>query len=630
MEPADLTATFCATVVDEWVRAGLSHAVVCPGSRSTPMALALAARSEIALAVQPDERSGGFMALGAGKVSGHPALVLTTSGTAAAELHPAVVEADLAGVPLLVCTADRPPELRDVAAAQTIDQVRLYGGAPRWFSDPGPAVGLPSERWRPWAARAIAATTGRRPGPVHVNLALREPLVGRAGALPPGRPDGGPWSLAMRAAVGASSPSPDLWATVGAPGVAASGSGLGSLVGERFARRRGVIVAGSGSGSPERVEALATALGWPVLADATAPARRGSPVVVAHADVVLRAPLTAARLAPEVVLRLGGQPASRVLGEWLAASGAFEVVVAGAGVWADPDGTAAVVVDASVDEALAEWLAALSSLRPPAPDVAGRRGAGGARGGRGAEGTKGEDRAQGRTDPLPVAAPAKWLTTWRNVDAAAGAAIDAALARHGPGEPTVARATSGALAEGSVLVVSSSMPIRDLEWYAPPRAGLEVLANRGANGIDGVVSTAVGVAWTGRRTALLIGDLALIHDSNGLLGAAGRDLDLVVVVIDNDGGGIFSMLAQASSVDRGVFEPLFGTPHGLDLAALLEARRVPTTVVGPDARSVGTAVAAAQAAGGVRAVLVRTSRSANAALHRALGAAVVAVLDKRS
>src|SRR5690606_27850812 len=324
--PADVQATFAATLVDEWVRAGVTDAVVCPGSRSTPLALALAAEPAVRLHVHLDERSGAFYALGLGLATRRPAVVLTTSGTAAAELHPAVVEADLAAVPLLACTADRPPELRDVGAPQAIDQVHLYGRSVRWYADPGVPEPGGAGRWRPLAARAVAAATGDPPGPVHLNLPFREPLVGTPGPLPPAR-DRGPWARAVAAP----------------PAAAPVDEGdLAALAGE-LAGRRGLIVAGRADVDGAAVHAAAEALGWPVVAEPRSPAWLAAPTAVAHLDAVLRSARAAEALRPEVVVRLGPPGSSRVVNEWLAASGAAEVV-AGAPGWSDPAGTAAVVV----------------------------------------------------------------------------------------------------------------------------------------------------------------------------------------------------------------------------------------------------------------------------------------------
>ena len=561
LRPEDLQATFCATLVDEWARHGVLHAVVCPGSRSTPLALALAADEGITVHVHHDERSAGFLALGLGAATGEPAIVLTTSGTAAVELHAAVVEADLADVPLLVCTADRPPELIGVAAPQAIDQVHLFGRSVRWFHDAGVADAASAARWRATAARAYAEATGPAPGPVHLNLAFREPLVGQSGELPPTRPGGGAW--AWRPELG-----PPLLAPVG---LAAD-----------LAGRRGVIVAGARSGPGEGVARLATALGWPVLAapQASVWSEPGAPVVPAP-DALLRAPLDALR--PEVVVRLGGSLASRAVGEWLAASGAAEIVAAGPRRWDDPHGTVAVVLPMDAADLVDAWLLEVDGIEP----------------------------ADGGA----------WAAAWRDHGRAAQLAVTEALGVTGePTEPGVARAVVAALPAGAALVASSSMPVRDLEWYADPEVELRVHANRGVNGIDGVVSTAVGVALAdaSRPTALVIGDLAFLHDSNGLIGAAGRGIDLVVVVVDNDGGGIFSFLPQADGVQEERFEALYGTPHGLDLVAVAAAHGAAARRV----TDVGEAVAEALAVGGVQVLVVPTDRAANVAVHRRLNAAV--------
>lgn len=577
-DPATVTATFCATLVDEWVRAGITDVVVAPGSRSTPMALALAARTELALHVHHDERAAAFVALGLGLASGRPAVVLTTSGTAAVELHPAVVEAHQAGVPLLVVTADRPPELRDVGAPQTVDQTRLFGGSVRWFAEPGPPVAAAVGSWRSLGARAVAeATHGTGgPGPVHLNLGFREPLVGSSAPLPPGRADGGPWH------------------TSGGARLALARAGSDRLA-SLLDADRGVIVAGEGCGDPAAVLALAGATGWPVLGDARSGCRLAGHPVVAHADAVLRHGATADALCPDVVLRLGALPASKVLATWLAASGATQVVVEPHGRWIDPDRTAHHVLHAdptAVTTALARTVA-----RP------------------------------GRED---------WMGRWVEAEAAASEAIDAVLGGHPEAtEPGTARTVVAALPEAATLVVSSSMPVRDVEWYGAvatgPGAGPRVLANRGANGIDGVVSTAVGVALAARPvgtpTVVLVGDVAFLHDTNALLGLADRGVDLTIVVVDNDGGGIFSFLPQAGALAAERFEQLFGTPHGVDPAALAAAHSVTTEEVG-GADDLASVLVAALGRGGVTVVRVPTDRAANVVLHDELHAAVAAALAR--
>ncbi len=530
-------ATFCATVVDEWARAGLGAAFVAPGSRSTPLALALQRDPRIAVHVFHDERAAAFAALGAGRATGVPAVVLCTSGTAATHLHAAVVEADLACVPLLVCTADRSPELRDVGAPQAIDQTHLYGRAPRWFVDPGVPDEATRHRWRPLAARAVAAATApTAPGPVHLNLPFREPLVADAAELPAGRA-GGPWLTG-------STPAAVVHDLRDLPGPV-------------------LVVAGSGAD-----RGLGRG-GGPVLADALS--GLDGPAVVAHADPILRHASAAETLVPGAVVRVGGLPASRVVNEWLAALDA-PLVVVGPG-WSDPSGQA-------------ERMLAPGAVQ------------------------------------LPPADPA-YLAAWRAADDAAEAAIAATLAGfESCTEPAAARAVIDALPAGAQLVVASSMPIRDVEWFAPRRADITVHANRGANGIDGTIGTAIGVALgSGRPTAALLGDLAFLHDSTALIGVRSRPIDLVLVVIDNDGGGIFSFLPQAAALDVSAFEALYGTPHGVRPEDLAAAHGIASlTVEAPDA--LVPALSSAVAAGGVWLVVVRTERGGNVAVHDELNAAV--------
>jgi 2-succinyl-5-enolpyruvyl-6-hydroxy-3-cyclohexene-1-carboxylate synthase len=570
----DVQAAFAATLVDEWARAGVVHAVVAPGSRSTPLTLALVADGRIRVHVVLDERSAGFVGLGLGLSGEGPAVVATTSGTAAVELHPAVVEAHHAGVPLLAVTADRPPELHGVGAPQTVDQDGLFGRAVRWAAGPGVADAQAAGSWRSFASRAVReATAGRGgPGPVHLNLAFREPLLGQARALPPGRPDGGPWHRLE-------GPNP----------LAPTAEAV-----DRLARGgRGVVVAGAGAGDPESVHALATTLGWPVLADPLSGCRIPSPATVAAADALLRSgPVAGWR--PNVVLRLGRPWASRVVNGWLAGLGpqVDQVLVDPVGVWPDPDRVASTVVRA---DPAAVCLAVTAA-------------------------------ASGRGQ-VPAAG---WAGCWSAAEALAQAAIDDVLAAHPEvTEPAAARSLFAALPRGASLFCSSSMPIRDLEWYAAPRRGVRVLANRGANGIDGIVSTALGVALAdpSRPTAVLTGDLAFLYDAGALLGAGRLGVSLTAIVVDNDGGGIFSFLPQASAVPCETFERLWGTPHGLDVAAVAGAYGVRVDRV-EDAARLGPAITAAVAAGGVRLVLVRTERPGNVAVHDEVHRAVAEAVER--
>jgi 2-succinyl-5-enolpyruvyl-6-hydroxy-3-cyclohexene-1-carboxylate synthase len=547
-------ATFCATLVDEWARHGLEHAVVAPGSRSAPLALALAADGRLRVHVHHDERAAGFLALGIGLATGVPAIVLTTSGTAAVELHPAVVEASMAGVPMLVCTADRPAELQEVGAAQTIDQTHLFGRAVRWFAEPGTPDDAVRDSWRSLASRAVAEAIGARPGPVHLNLAFREPLVGEPGELPAGRSGARPWHLAFHRLPGQD----ELSAAMETP-------------------TRGVIVAGAGITSPAAVAELSACLGWPVLADPRSGCRVPGPGTVSAFDALLRHRAFADAHRPVTALYLGSPPASKALSQWVEQAGPRQVRV---GLnWVDPDHAAEVVVRADPSA----WCRAVAA------------------------------ELVDHGDPT-------WRRIWAEADARAQTAIDLTLAAYEePTEPFVAR-TVVTEATGT-LVVASSMPIRDVEWYAPARTGLRVVANRGANGIDGVVSTAVGVAAAGGPVTVLVGDVAFLHDANALLGLADRALDLTVVVVDNRGGGIFSFLPQATAVPFDRFELLFGTPHAVEIPALAAAYGLPTLEVA-SADALAPALGAAAEAPGTHVVVVRTDRQANVAVHEHLHAAV--------
>ena len=567
---------FALTLVDELARAGVTDACLAPGSRSAPLALALAEHPRIRVHVHLDERSAAFFALGLAKRSGRPAVVLCTSGTAAANFHPAVLEADHAGTPMLVLTADRPPELRGTGANQAADQLKLYGLAVRWFCE----VGVPADDpaagryWRSVASRAWAEATGPRPGPVHLNLALADPLVpldrsSPAGEGPllggepaPGRAGGAPWTAAP-AGVRAAAP-----------------ADVDALTEAVRATPRGLLVAGWGAElDPAVVDGFAAASGWPVLADPLSGARRG-PAAVSTYDGLLRAPRFAAGHRPDLVVRVGGAPTSKALAAWLDASVPQVLVDPGAG-WLDPGRGASVRLTADPSALLAAVAARLDGP-----------------------------------------APGPWPGEWREAERRAREAIDGLLEEWSePFEGRVARDLVAWMPDGGTLVVGSSMPVRAVDAFAQPRDGLRLLANRGLSGIDGFVATALGVAAAGDEpVAALCGDLTLLHDASSLLGAAGRPRGAVLVVCDNDGGGIFSFLPQAR-LPAELFEPLFGTPHGLDLAALAAAARVPSRVV-EKAADLVPALDAALAGGGTQLVVVRGDRAANLARHLALTEAV--------
>jgi 2-succinyl-5-enolpyruvyl-6-hydroxy-3-cyclohexene-1-carboxylate synthase len=562
---------FATTLVDEWARAGVTDAVVAPGSRSAPLALALARDVRLRLHVVIDERSAAFFALGLARASARPVVVCCTSGTAGAHFHPAVIEADLSGVALLVCTANRPPELLDTGAGQTIDQHHLFGRSVRWFAAPGPpepVSGAPAV-WRSIAARAVSESLGPPPGPVHLDLAFREPLVAASGGAFPatGRTDGRPWTVSRR------------------PKRRLAPPDVANLAARVTGVERGLLVAGWGAETrPAAVTALADTLGWPLLADPISNLREGG--ATSTYDALVRVEAFASRHRPDLVVRLGAPLTSKVATAWLDPS-VEQVVVDPDGRWLDPHRAASERLAVDVEPLLLDLVDTLGGAT--------------------------RDSA--------------WLAAWRAAEAAARAAIDEVLDRDDtPFDARVARDVYAAVPGGGALLVAASMPVRDVEWFAAPRGGLRVYANRGANGIDGLVSTTLGIAAAGDGpTAGLLGDVAWLHDSNGLLGArrlAEIGVDATFVVLDNGGGGIFHFLPASAMPE---LDDLFVAPQAADPAALaraygLEPRRVER------ASEVGPAVRAALAEGGIQVIVVTTDRFTNVARHETVWAAVAAAV----
>jgi len=576
------STAFGTAFADELARCGLREAVVAPGSRSTPLAMALHdldRAGRLRLHVRIDERSASFTALGLAKASRRPVVVLCTSGTAAANFHPAVIEAGESGVPLLVLTADRPPELRAVGASQTIDQIKLYGGAVRWFAD----AGVPETRpgavgyWRSLACQAWAYAAGEAgtfPGPVHVNLPFRDPLVPGGGL---GGPEGGPSGSGGPAGPeGGLGGRPDgrPWTRFTRPGTAAQPFALPWA-------ERGIVVCGDGDYDAEPLLELAERAGWPVLAEPSSGARRG-PNALAGYQYLLASKAFMAAHRPEVIVSAGRPGLSRPQSALLALAREGEpvrhvAVTQGPGHWADPQRAATDVVAA---------IRLTGALAPGAPDG--------------------------------------WLGEWRRADAAALRAARAAVGERGPlSEPELARELVHALPERALLWVGSSMPVRDIDVTMPSRADVKVLASRGASGIDGTVSSAIGAALAhGGPAFALIGDLAFLHDSAGLVIGPGEPRpDLCLVVVNNDGGGIFSSLEQAAF--PGVFERMFGTPHGASLSHLAAAFGVPHTL----AEQPGD-LAKAVSGAGLRVVEARTDRAANAELRDRMRAAAVRAVER--
>jgi 2-succinyl-5-enolpyruvyl-6-hydroxy-3-cyclohexene-1-carboxylate synthase len=562
MRPVNRTYAPLQALADELVRCGMTHAVTCPGSRNAPLIYALAEAGTLNAVSVLDERSAGFLALGLAKASGRPVAVTCTSGTAAANLYPAVIEAYEARVPLIVLTADRPPELRDTGAGQAIDQIKMYGSAAKWFvevgnHDPGRDAAV---YHRALACRAWATAAGGRPGPVHLNFPLREPLAPAPKELDAndwaGRPDGKPWV--------------EVWEP---PASAAAG------LAPDVARARGALVCGPGTGSiAEPVAALAAATGWPILAEPTSGLRCGGhdrTHVIAHYDVLLRDERWATAHAPELVIRVGDTPTSKPLRSWLAR--AEQLVLDPYVTWHEPTHNA-------------QWMAAADPGLTCAE----------------------------LADTVKVEQDPEWLEGWR----AADALVSEALAEMpDPFEPKVWAALAEGLPERATVWVSSSMPIRDVETFLPSASNpIRFLANRGANGIDGVVSSAAGAALAaGGRAWLLTGELAVLHDIGGLLAASRAGAELTIVCANNAGGNIFDFLPLAEHGAGATFEEHVITPSGIDFAQV-------AALAGMQHRTAATPDEVRAAAAEPGLVEIRTDRTANVRGHRELYARVAARL----
>lgn len=542
-------ALWCSVAAETLARAGVRHAVISPGSRNTPLTLALVAHPEIATTPVLDERSAAFFGLGIAKRTGAPVVLLCTSGTAGANYLPAVIEAHESGTPLLVITADRPPEMRDCASGQTIDQQKLFGGFVRFYHE----LAVPEPRFellrylRQTLRHAVERTLRDGGGPVHLNTPFRDPL-------PPIEDD------TAKPLVGAVEWTEffKLPPAEARPGYEFAESSV------LDASAKGILVLGMGA--PAEWERLARESGWPVLADPLSGARlracEGVPVIAAY-DAILRDARAADGLRPECVVLLGDIPTSKALRSWLG------------------------VVDA------------------PAVHVT--------------SGAGNRDALHGRTRRLALVPRASgvsdsnWAAHWRRAEGGAQAVLDRAPDDF---EGAFTRALAASLGREQTLVVASSMPVRDLEYFAPVRAdGPRVIANRGANGIDGTLSTALGVAHDGEQTVLLTGDLALLHDTNGFLAAAKLRGSLTVVVINNEGGGIFGHLPVAKFDPP--FEEYWATPQRVSIGKLCAAYGVAHAVATSPVELVQRVREQAGAAG-VNVIEVRTDRARDASTRQRL------------
>jgi 2-succinyl-5-enolpyruvyl-6-hydroxy-3-cyclohexene-1-carboxylate synthase len=565
--------------VEELVAAGVREAVVCPGSRSTPLALALRTAPGLRVRVLYDERAAGFFALGIARTSRRPVVLLATSGTAAVEFAPAVVEAKQSRVPLVVLTADRPAELRDRGAPQTIDQAHLYGRAAKWFAELPLLDGADATlaHWRWVAGRAVAVAAAGPAGPVQVNVPFREPL------LPDGPLADDEEALAR----------PTPFADVVTGRRTLDERAIDMLAGRLVGVERGLIVAGPDDDPllAAALAALAAVTGFPILADPLSGLRTGPhdrSMVVARADQLVRPGPWIEAHAPDLVIRTGAMPTSKPLVGLLERTRPDLLVLDGDAGWREAALLPATFVHAD-PAATAEVLAARLAGLP-----AGR------------------------------AADAAWAAGWLAAERTATETMDAWLSGlDEPFEGAPWPLLAGVLPDGAVLWASSSMPVRDMDaWLPSTDRAITVRSNRGANGIDGVVSTALGsAAVADGPVALVVGDIAFLHDLNALVGARLHGLSATILLMNNDGGGIFSFLAQAQPgaavPGSGLpehYEELFGTPHGIDVGPIVTALGGEHRLV--EAADMRAAVADSIGRPGVRVLELRTERARNVELHR--------------
>lgn len=571
-----LTA-YIAAFVAELVNTGIKDVVVSPGSRSTPMAMVMAEHPGLNLHIHVDERSAAFFALGIAKATGKPVAILCTSGTAAANYFPAIVEARYSRVPLLVLTADRPHELRDVGAPQAIDQIDLYGKHVKWFNE----MALPEEsadmlRYaRTVCARAASAAIQAPAGPVHLNFPFREPLI-------PDLEDDRLFELAERA-----------------EGYVSVNVGKRTLAGEDFQRmaaifekhEKGIIVCGQNEhkGFNAKIAQFAEALGYPVLADPLSQLRSGTDHgdwIVDTYDAFLRFEDAKNMLKPDVVIRFGAMPVSKALGIFLKENrNALQYVVDGGGGWLDPHALSTEMVFCD-EELFCGGI--LQHLRE-------RRGS-------------------------------EFADRWLKMNGIAKAVMDIEMDREKLNESFVYHQLSELLPEGASLFVGNSMPIRDLDsFFWQNTTNIRVMANRGANGIDGVTSTALGASLYSSPMYLVLGDLTFFHDLNGLIAAKQYALNLTVILINNNGGGIFSFLPQSGKAKN--FERLFGTPLSLDFSYAVEMYGGKFFRVS-DWEQFSDSLAIAKDEPGLKVIEVVTDREANADDHRRIWQSVSREINK--
>jgi 2-succinyl-5-enolpyruvyl-6-hydroxy-3-cyclohexene-1-carboxylate synthase len=602
LDDANPTYAYVSAFVEELARAGVHHVVVCPGSRSTPLAMSMAAHPALRVWMHLDERSAAFFGLGMAKQLREPVALLCTSGTAAANFLPAIVEAKLTHVPLLALTADRPHELRECGAPQAIDQNRLYGTHVKWFVD----VALPEAsdaalRYiRILANRVTALAQAVPAGPVHLNLPFREPLtpaplVGQIMPSPEhrnpitwqGRPDNAPYVTVQDAPPGR-----------------LSASQIARLTETIKSARRGLIIVGpyDDPALTEPLLQLSQQTGYPILADPLSQLRCGDidhSRIIASYDAFLRIASFVERAEPELLLRFGAMPTSKPLLLYLQRYASCpQIVIDGNGGWEEPTQLAAALIHADPTALCHDLLNTLAGMDGPSSDD-------------------------------------HWCNAWQHADRVTRQALQTSMRDFAqPFEGRIFSELADLLPDGATLYAGNSMPVRDMDtFFWGSQRSIRIVGNRGANGIDGVVSSSLGVSASKKAnevstpTVLIIGDLSFFHDLNGLLAAHLHKLDLTIVLVNNDGGGIFSFLAQAAYPEH--FEQLFGTPTGLDFRSVVQMyggtfHRVETW------DAFRKAVQRGMDEGGLHVVEVRTERTSNVNMHRQLWQAVDAALSEHT
>ena len=557
----DAVYAACAAFGAELAAQGVQHCVISPGSRSTPLALTLARTPELRNWIRLDERSAAFFALGLAKSSGRPVALVCTSGTAAANYLPAIIEAHWSETPLIVVTANRPPELRGWGAGQTIDQTNIYGSNVRWFAE----LPIASESSPGWfqrtAARAVQTSTGLHPGPVHLDWPFREPLEPRGDAS---------WTHPLKPL------------TIATPTLTLKSDAVARLAASFESTPRGVVVAGpmaAGDRWKHAVQDFCKKTGFPLLAEPLSQLRvkADDVAVINHHDHLLGS-TWAHDTVPEIVVRLGGPPTCKPLRLWMENHRAPMIMFDPSSSWTDPSFTITEMISAGP-----EGLQAISDVIAPSmcePD---------------------------------------WGRRWTSADREAGAVIDEILDSEALLQPAIARELGRTLPGEQLLYVSNSMPVRDVDSFFESRSDdLAIHGNRGASGIDGMISSAAGAAASGRPTTLLIGDLAFQHDLGGLVAAASDEVTLTVIVIENQGGAIFDYLPISELVDADLFNMLFRTPQGLDIAEVVEALGVEHIQVS-DLRALGSCL---EEHDGLRIISIRVDPDLDRDQHRRIRQAI--------